>query len=75
METMRDSWTDERLDYFRAETAQRFDAVDQRLGKIEVGLQDLNGRFDALNRTLLQTGGGIIATLIAGIVSVAITQL
>jgi hypothetical protein len=75
MEAMRESWTDERLDYFRAETAQRFDAVEQRLGKIEVGLQDLNGRFDALNRTLLQTGGGIIATLIAGIVSVVITQL
>jgi septation ring formation regulator EzrA len=103
MEAMRESWTDERLDYFRAETAQRFDAVDQRfdvvdkrfdavdrrfeavdqrfdvveqrLDRIEVGLRDLNGRFDALNRTLLQTGGGIIATLIAGIVSVVITQL
>jgi hypothetical protein len=89
MEAMRESWTDERLDYFRAETAQRFDAVDQRfdavdqrfdavdqrLDRIEVGLRDLNGRFDALNRTLLQTGGGIIATLIAGIIGVVITQL
>jgi hypothetical protein len=96
MEAMRESWTDERLDYFRAETAQRFDAVDkrfdavdqrfdavdqrldavdQRLDAVEVGLRDLNGRFDGLNRTLLQTGGGIIATLIAGILGVIVTQL
>jgi hypothetical protein len=74
MQTMRQSWTDERLDDFRAETARRFDvvdlrfdAVDQRLGRIESSIEALNGRFYALNRTLMQTGGGILATLIAAI--------
>jgi len=82
MEAMRESWTDERLDYFRAETAHRFDAVDKRfdgvdkrLDRVDVELRDLNGRFDALNRTLLRIGGGIIATLLAGFAGFIATQL
>lgn len=66
MQMMRQSWTDERLDDFKAETTRRFDRVDAEL-------QALNGRFDALNRTLLQVGGGIIATLIAGFFGIAVT--
>lgn len=74
MQTMRQSWTDQRLDDFRAETAgrfdavdQRFNAVDQRLSRIESSIEALNDRFYGLNRTLMQTGGGIIATLIAAL--------
>ena len=59
MESVRQSWTDARLDDFKAETTRRFDRVDAEL-------QALSGRFDALNRTLIQIGGGIIATLVAG---------
>jgi hypothetical protein len=62
------SWTDERMDDFAKQVGQRFDAVDKRLDR-------LDDRFDALQRTLMLTGGGIIATLIAGIVSVVVTQL
>lgn len=65
---MRESWTDERLDDFRGEVSRRFDEVDKRLDR-------LDDRFDGLQRTLMLTGGGIIATLIAGIVSVVLTQL
>jgi DNA anti-recombination protein RmuC len=62
------AWTDERMDDFAAHVDQRFDAVDKRLDRLE-------DRFDGLQRTLIVTGGGIIATLIAGIVSVLLTQL
>jgi hypothetical protein len=79
-------WTDERMDDFAKHTDQRFDAVDRRFDKFET---DVNRRFDsvesrlgrlddrfvALQRTLLMMSGGIIATLIAGIVSVVATQL
>jgi hypothetical protein len=86
MQTMRQSWTDERLDDFRAEAAQRFDAVDKRFeavdkrfdtveNKMQAGFERLDAKMDALQRTLMQTGGGIIATLIAGIVTAIITQL
>jgi hypothetical protein len=72
METMRESWTDARLDDFAAHTDQRFDSLERRM---EDGFEALNSRFDALNRTLLQIGGGIIATLIAGFFGVVVTQL
>jgi DNA anti-recombination protein RmuC len=61
-------WTDERMDDFAAHVGQRFNAVDKRLDRLE-------DRFDGLQRTLIVTGGGIIATLIAGFVSVLLTQL
>lgn len=78
METMRESWTDARLDDFAAHTDQRFDAVDKRFDavdrrfdRVDAELRALNARFDALNRTLLQIGGGVIVTLIG----VILTQL
>ena len=61
-------WTDERMDDFAAHVDQRFNAVDKRLDRLE-------DRFDGLQRTLIVTGGGVIATLIAGFVSVLLTQL
>lgn len=42
---------------------------------MEDGFKALDSRFDALNRTLLQVGGGIIATLIAGFFGLVVTQL
>lgn len=75
MHLMRESWTDARLDDFAANVDKRFDAVDKRFDAVEAELRSLNGRFDALNRTLLQIGGGIIATLIAGFFGVIVTQL
>jgi hypothetical protein len=82
MEAMRQSWTDERLDDFRGETARRFDAVDKRFDavdkrfetvdrrfdaveqKMDAGFERLDCRIDALQRTLLQLGGGIIVALL-----------
>ncbi len=59
---------------------RRFDKVDRRFDKVDRRFDEVNGkleriegrfdkRFDGLQRTLMLTGGGIIATLIAGIVS------
>jgi hypothetical protein len=72
METMRESWTDAWLDDFREETARRFDSLERRTDN---GFDRMDARFDALQRTLLQIGGGLIATLIAGFFGVMITQL
>jgi hypothetical protein len=67
------------MDDFRAEVNRRFDKfeadVDRRFDEVDRRLDRLEDRFDGLQRTLIVTGGGIIATLIAGIVSVLLTQL
>lgn len=78
------------MDDFAAHTYRRFDAVDQRFDSIERRMEDgfkkvdndigglrteMNQRFDALNRTLLQIGGGAIAALIAGFMGLIATQL
>jgi hypothetical protein len=72
-------WTDERMDDFAKQVEQSFDAVDQRFDRLEQDVRDLrtdlNARFNGLQRTLLLTGGGIIATLIAGIISLVVTQI
>jgi hypothetical protein len=68
METMRESWTDERLDDFRGETARRFDRVE---GRIESLAKEMNARFDGLQRSLIITQ----ATFIAALLGLFATQL
>lgn len=75
MEVARNSWTDKRLDDFAAHTDQRFDVVDKRFdglerrmgegfNRVDAELRGLSGRIDALQRTMLQVGGGVIVSLI-----------
>ncbi len=78
MKTMRQSWTDERLDDFRGEVRQRFAQVDQRFDKVDqrfdriddrfdqinARFDQINERFDSLYRLMLQLGGLVFAALI-----------
>jgi hypothetical protein len=57
MEAMREAWTDGRLDDLNKKVDRGFDRVD-------ADLRALNGRFDALQRTMVQVGGGVIVALI-----------
>lgn len=68
MHSVRESWTDARLDDLNKKVDAGFERVDAEL-------RALNARFDALNRTLLQVGGGVIATMIAGFFGLIATQL
>lgn len=62
MEAMRESWTDERLDDMKQDMKAGFARVDRDIKDLRT---EMNQRFDALNRTLLQIGGGVVAALIA----------
>jgi archaellum component FlaC len=78
MEAMRNSWTDDRLDYLnhrvddgfglvdeRLQQIQgRFDQVDRRFDRVDAELGRVNDRLDGLQRTMMQIGGGMIAALI-----------
>lgn len=57
MEAMRQSWTDERLD----DLSQR---MDSGFARVDADLRALNSRFDGLQRTMIQVGGGVIAALV-----------
>jgi hypothetical protein len=69
---MRDSWTDKRLDDFAKHTDQRFDSLESQMvegfrrvdGDIRELRSEMNSRFDALQRTLLQLGGAVIVALL-----------
>jgi archaellum component FlaC len=50
MEAMRQSWSDDRLDSFAAETAQRFDEVGRRFDKVDQRLVEVDRRFVEVDR-------------------------
>jgi hypothetical protein len=68
MEAMRESWTDARLSDFAVHTDRRFEALERRVDegfrRVDADMRALNGRFDSLQRTMLQIGGGVIAALV-----------
>jgi archaellum component FlaC len=49
MEAMRESWTDERLDDFRAETARRLDKIDTRFDRIDERFEKVDERFEKVD--------------------------
>jgi hypothetical protein len=86
MEAMRESWTDERLDDFRAETARRFDEIDKRFDKVDARFDKIEAKFDArferlderleaLNRAMLQFGIGSMIVFVVGFASLIVSQL
>jgi len=64
MELMRSTWTDSRLD-----------DLNGRVGEVKLEVRELRGEIGSLNRTIIQVGGGLIGTLIVGILGVLATQL
>lgn len=54
---VREAWTDGRLDDLSKK-------MDQGFARLDAEMRALNGRFDSLQRTLLQVGGVMTAALI-----------
>ena len=89
MEAMRQSWTDDRLDdlsqrmderfdHVEREMDRRFGEVDKRFDRVATDIRDLRNKMNALQRTMLQVGGGLIAanlTLMAAVIGLMVTQL
>jgi archaellum component FlaC len=82
MELMRATWTDSRLDdlndrvteirddvgNLRTEAAAEFRAVRGEIGSAR-------GEIGALKRTIIQVGGGLIGTVVVGMLGLIATQL
>ncbi len=75
MEAMRKSWTDERLDDLSHRMDEGFRRVDMDISGLRA---EMNSRFDALQRTMIQTSAVMIAALIgliAALIGLIATQL
>jgi hypothetical protein len=71
MEAMREKWTDERLDDMSARMAEGFQRVDADLRELR---SDMNNRFEAMQRLIIQVGGGLFGTMIIGFLSLVLAQ-
>jgi predicted transcriptional regulator len=50
--TMRESWTDERLDDFRGEVNRRFDEVYRRFDEVDRRFEQVDRRFEKIEREI-----------------------
>lgn len=71
MEAMREKWTDERLDDMNVRMAEGFQRVDADLRELR---SDMNNRFEAMQRLIIQVGGGLFGTMIIGFLSLVLAQ-
>jgi hypothetical protein len=71
MEHARATWTDERLDDLSRRMDNGFDRLDLDLRSLR---SEMNSRFDALHRIILQVGGGMMATILIGFASLIATR-
>ncbi len=76
---MREAWTDGRLDDLNRRVDDGFNRVDADLRDLrgEVGSLrvEMNTRFDAMQRLLIQVGGGMLAALGAALIGLVATRI
>lgn len=69
---MRSTWTDSRLDDLKRDVDARFDDLSQRMdagfARVDADIRGLRGEIGALNRTILQVGGGLMGIVLIGFV-------
>jgi hypothetical protein len=75
MEPAKATWTDERLDDMARRMDDGFNRVDQDIRALRGEMGDLRGEIGALQRTMLQLGGGMIVTFVVGFASLLAAQL
>jgi hypothetical protein len=72
MASMRESWTDERLDDLNGKVDRGFERIDADLkaqraesrAEFAALRSEMKGGFDAMYRLMIQLGGAMLATLI-----------
>lgn len=67
MEAMREKWTDERLGDTNARMVEGFRRVD-------ADLRELRSDMKAMQRLIIQVGGGLFGTMVIGFLSFLLAQ-
>ena len=71
-------WNDGRLDELSARMNKGFNDVNQRIDRVDDHVRYLGERFDSMQKTLMQIGGGILMALIglvATLIGLVATQV
>jgi hypothetical protein len=71
VERARATWTDERLDDLSRRIDGGFNRIDGDLRELR---SEMNARFDALHRLMIQLSGGMFIAVVATLVSVVLTR-
>ncbi len=78
MEAVRDKWTDERLDDLNDRVGKGFDRLDNDIREVRsevAGVRgEMNRRFEATHRLIIQVGAGLFGTMVIGFLSLVVTQ-
>ncbi|HEV2791427.1 MAG TPA: hypothetical protein VGV69_09050 [Solirubrobacterales bacterium] len=64
MQTMRESWTDERLDDLKENVNERFNRVDKRFDRVDADIRELR-------QTMVQGFFALVGVMLAGFLSLA----
>jgi hypothetical protein len=78
MEAMRSTWTHSRLDNLNGRVGGVSNEVNELrkdVRELRTDVRELRGEFGALQRTMLQVGGGLIGTLVVGMLGLIATQI
>jgi hypothetical protein len=79
MQTVREKWTEERLDDLNERVSDGFARLDGDVRELRGDIKDLRGemntRFDALHRLLIRAAGGAIAVFVTTGAALVATQL
>jgi hypothetical protein len=79
MEAMREKWTDDRLDDMNARMGEGFNRLDEDIREVRseiVGVRgEMNTRFEATHRLIIQVGAGLFGTMTIGFISLIVTMI
>jgi hypothetical protein len=67
MEAVREKWTDERLDDLNVRMGEGFQRVD-------ADLRELRSDMKAMQRLIVQVGGGLFGTMVIGFLSLLVSH-
>jgi hypothetical protein len=68
----RAAWTDERLDDLARRMDAGFERVDRGIRNLRL---ELSGQIEGLRQTILRVGGGMLAGMMVGFISVLVAIL
>lgn len=79
MQAVRDKWTDERLDDLNGRMQEGFDRLDKDMREVRSEIVAVNGemnsRFEATHRLIIQVGAGLFGTMVVGFLSLLVTMV